>query len=93
MLGLFFRICLPAFLFNFVADFSFCLIFMPTPVGHVFQICLFLQNNLASLLQPTVQIQWCSNVLARGLEMARAANSPVFGPSAEILKQSASNFF
>jgi len=27
------------------------------------------------------------------LEMARAANSPVFGPSATVLKQSASNFF
>jgi len=25
--------------------------------------------------------------------MARAANSPVFGPSAKVLKQSASNFF
>jgi len=28
-----------------------------------------------------------------GIEMARAANSPVFGPSATVLKQSASNFF
>jgi len=27
------------------------------------------------------------------VEMARAANSPVFGPSAAVLKQSASNFF
>ena len=27
------------------------------------------------------------------VEMARAANSPVFGPSATVLKQSASNFF
>jgi len=27
------------------------------------------------------------------LEMARAANSQVFGPSAKVLKQSASNFF
>jgi len=27
------------------------------------------------------------------LEMARTANSPVFGPSAKVLKQSASNFF
>ena len=25
--------------------------------------------------------------------MARAANSPVFGPSAKVLKQSANNFF
>ena len=25
--------------------------------------------------------------------MARAANSPVFGPSATVLKQSANNFF
>ena len=30
---------------------------------------------------------------SRQLEMARAANSPVFGPSATVLKQSASNFF
>ena len=36
ILGLFFRICLPAFSFNFVADFSFCWIFMPTPDGLVF---------------------------------------------------------
>ena len=27
------------------------------------------------------------------LEMARAANSPVFGQSATVLKQSTSNFF
>ena len=32
------------------------------------------------------------NCLSR-VEMARAANNPVFGPSATVLKQSASNFF
>ena len=31
--------------------------------------------------------------LLQAIEMTRAANSPVFGPSATVLKQSASNFF
>jgi len=36
ILGLFFRICFPTFLFPFVADFSFCWIFLPRQVGLVF---------------------------------------------------------
>jgi len=36
ILGLFIWICLPALLFNFIADFSFCLISMPTHVGWFF---------------------------------------------------------
>jgi len=36
-LGLFFRICHPDFLFNLIADFSFCCIFLPTHVGLVFR--------------------------------------------------------
>jgi len=38
ILGLFFRIYLLDFLFNFLADFSFCWIFMPTHVGLVFRL-------------------------------------------------------
>jgi len=38
ILGLFFRIYLSDFLFNFLADFSFCGIFMPTHVGLVFRL-------------------------------------------------------
>jgi len=43
ILGLLFRICLLAFLFNFLADLSFCGIFVPTYVELVFRLnCLFL---------------------------------------------------
>jgi len=37
ILDLFFRICHHAFLFNFLADFSFCYIFLPTHVVIFFQ--------------------------------------------------------
>ena len=36
ILDLFFRICHHAFLFNFLADFSFCYIFLPTHVVFFF---------------------------------------------------------
>jgi len=35
--GLVFQICLSTFLFDFLADFSFCWIFLPTHVGLVLQ--------------------------------------------------------
>jgi len=66
ILGLFFRIGLPAFLFNFLADFFVLLtshangywacFSVKLPVfGLFFKItCLFLQNNLASLA-------WCEH--------------------------------
>jgi len=38
ILGLVFEICLLACLFNFLADFSFCWIVVPTHVGLVFQL-------------------------------------------------------
>ena len=40
-------------------------------------------------------LYWRISLTAQGsgIEMARAANSPVFGPSATVLKQSDSNFF
>jgi len=34
-----------------------------------------------------------ATVWSFALEMVRAANNPAFGPSAKVLKQSASNFF
>jgi len=62
ILGLFFRIFHRDFLFDFLADFLFCWIYLPTHFGLVFGLnylfglffkftWLFLQNNLASLLQ------------------------------------------
>ena len=36
ILGLFFRICHPDFLFHFLANFSFCWIFLPTHFGLFF---------------------------------------------------------
>jgi len=50
ILGLFFQICHLAFLFNFLADFWFSWIFLPTHVGLVFRLnYLFLaySNSLA----------------------------------------------
>ena len=70
ILGLFFQICLPAFLFNFHANFLFHWFFLPTHVGLVFWFnyvflacisqftCLFLQNNLASLLPCFYLLLW-----------------------------------
>jgi len=66
ILGLCFRICHPDSLFDFLANFSFCWIFLPTHFGLVFSVklpifgllfkftCLFLENNLASLSGSTV---------------------------------------
>jgi len=55
--SLIFRVCLPAFLFNFVADFSLCWIFLPTHVELVYgRNCLFLDcffNLLACFCEIT----------------------------------------
>ena len=51
ILVLFFRICLHAFLFNFLVNFLFCWIFLPTAVGLVFRL-----NHLF--------LAWFSNLLA-----------------------------
>jgi len=56
--GLFFRICLPAFSFNFVADFSFCWIFMPTPVGLVFRWNYLILACFSNLLACFCKITW-----------------------------------
>ena len=62
LLGVFFRMCLPVFLFSFAADFLFCWIFLLNACWACFSVklpilglffkftCLFLQNNLASLV-------------------------------------------
>jgi len=62
ILGLFFRMRLPAFLCNFPPDFLFCWIFLPDACWTCFLVklpilglffkftCLFLHNNLASLV-------------------------------------------
>jgi len=94
ILNLFFRICHHAFLFNFLADFSFCYIFLPThvvffsvklPIFGLFFIfsCLFLQNNLASLLElkmyaPRGMSQCCSG--SGFLESDPAELWDFFGP-------------
>ena len=51
----------------------------------------FVNGHLHCIVSNLKRISWMSRMLQ--LEMARAANRPVFGPSATVLKQSASNFF
>jgi len=58
ILGLFFQICLPAFLFNFLADFSFCWIFPPTRVGLVFRLNYRFLACFSSLLVCFCKIAW-----------------------------------
>ena len=62
-LGLFFRICLPAFLFNFVANFSFCWAFLPTHVGLIFRWNYLFLPCFSNLLACFCKITWhhCHN--------------------------------
>jgi len=54
----FFQICLPAFLFNFLADFSFCWIFPPTRVGLVFRLNYRFLTCFSSLRVCFCKITW-----------------------------------
>jgi len=73
ILGLFFRIGHHAFLFNFLADFLFCCIFLPTHVGLVFRsnylffacfsyfIGVFFAKKLASLNATQSKARVCNS--------------------------------
>ena len=58
ILGLFFQTCLFAFLFNVVADFSFCWIFLPTHVGPVFRWNYLFLACFSNLLACFCKIAW-----------------------------------
>jgi len=58
ILGLFFRICLTAFSFKFLADFSFCWIFMPTYVGLVFRLNYLFLACFSNFLACFCKITW-----------------------------------
>jgi len=56
--GLVFRICLPAFLFHFLVDFSFCWIFLPTHVELVFRLNYRFLACFSNLLACFCKITW-----------------------------------
>jgi len=57
-LSLFFRICFPAFYFNFLADFSFFWIFLPTHFGLVFRLNYLFLACFSNLLACFCKITW-----------------------------------
>jgi len=58
ILGLFFRICHPDFMFDFLADFSFCWIFLPTLFGLVFQLNYLFLACFSNVLACFCEITW-----------------------------------
>jgi len=58
ILGLFFRICHPDSLFDFLANFSFCWIFLPTHFGLIFRLNYLFLACFSNLLACSWKITW-----------------------------------
>ena len=87
-IGLVFRICHPKFLFDFLADFLFCWIFLPTHFGLVFRLNYVFLVCFSNLLACFCKIIWhhCCGVQGTPLPLMswscdNGDNEPVFALS------------